>query len=437
MAKAAPRVWSLTKRTVDAAKPETRRYVIWDEKLKGFGLRVEPRPNGGVALKTFIARYRAVGGRSGTLRQKTLGRFGTVTVDEARTAARKLLGAASAGADPVGASRAKRQAGMTVAEVCDWYFREVDAGRLLGRRGRRIKASTLLSDTGRVAVHVKPLIGKRSMQSLSLSDLEEMQAHIAAEKTARKAGGKRPRGGIATGGGGAGGRTLAMLRAIFEHAVRRQIIATNPARGARLTASRRRIVRLSIDDFRALGAAMRKVDDKSTAVAAIRLLALTGFRRNEALALRPEWLIEAGAINFPDTKAGPQIRPIGRSAVTLLKRQIARARPSEWIFPAERGDGHFVGLPKVLARLCQAAQLHKLTIHTLRHGFASIAGDLGFSELVIAGLLGHSAGSVTGGYVHLDAALVTAADRVSAVIAGALDGRSDAEVISLQKGAAK
>jgi integrase len=159
---------------------------------------------------------------------------------------------------------------------------------------------------------------------------------------------------------------------------------------------------------------------------------LTGFRRNEALALRPEWLIEAGAINFPDTKAGPQIRPIGRSAVTLLKRQIARARSSAWIFPAERGDGHFVGLPKVLARLCQAAKLHKLTIHTLRHGFASIAGDLGFSELVIAGLLGHSAGSVTSGYVHLDAALITAADRVSAAIADALDGKAGAKVIPLR-----
>src|ERR1019366_4579798 len=103
------------------------------------GLRVEPRqPSGEPSLKTFIARYRAGGGRAGKLRQKTVGRYGTVTVEEARIAARKLLGAASAGADPVGEARAGRQAGVTVAEVCDWYFREVDAGRLLGRRGRRI-----------------------------------------------------------------------------------------------------------------------------------------------------------------------------------------------------------------------------------------------------------------------------------------------------------
>ena len=62
-----------------------------------------------------------------------------------------------------------------------------------------------------------------------------------------------------------------------------------------------------------------------------------------------------------------------------------------------------------------------------RHTFASVAGDLGFSELTIAGLLGHSARSVTQGYVHLDTALVVAADRVSAEIAKMLDGGTAAK----------
>jgi hypothetical protein len=57
--------------------------------------------------------------------------------------------------------------------------------------------------------------------------------------------------------------------------------------------------------------------------------------------------------------------------------------------------------------------------HVLRHTFASVAGDLGFSE---PGLLGHSARGVPQGYVHLDTALVVAAERVSAEIAQILDG---------------
>ena len=79
------------------------------------------------------------------------------------------------------------------------------------------------------------------------------------------------------------------------------------------------------------------------------------------------------------------------------------------------------------------AKLKDVTPHVLRHTFASVAGDLGFSELTIAGLLGHSARGVTQGYVHLDTALVVAADRVSAEIAKMLDGR--AEVKHLKRNA--
>jgi integrase len=110
---------------------------------------------------------------------------------------------------------------------------------------------------------------------------------------------------------------------------------------------------------------------------------------------------------------------------------------AKWVFPAERGEGHFIGLRKVLARICRKAGLAGVTPHVLRHTFASVAGDLGYSELTIAGLLGHAGGSVTAGYVHLDAALVAAADRVSAVLAGTLDGEGGAQVIPIkQSGAA-
>jgi site-specific recombinase XerD len=119
--------------------------------------------------------------------------------------------------------------------------------------------------------------------------------------------------------------------------------------------------------------------------------------------------------------------------LNLLREPARDVNDDGWLFPAERGDGHFVGLPKVLARLCKAAKLKEVTVHTLRHSYASITAELGFSELVIAGLLGHSAGSVTSGYVHLDAALVAAADRVSTVIAEALDDRRSHVVLPLKR----
>ena len=426
------RVQKLTKRVVDAAKPEANRFIVWDSELAGFGLRVEPTGH-----KTFIARYRAGGGRTGTLRQAKVGRYGTITLDEGRVLARKVLGAAASGDDPVGDKKKARQAGITVAEVCDWYIKEAEAGRILGRRGRPIKPSTLATDRGRIEAHVKPLLGRRTVRSLTLRDMEEMQADIAIGKTAQPMPERRVLGGVAAGGSGVGARTLAMMSAIFGHAIRRQVIEGNPAKGVRKMASNPRKFRLSLDQVRTLGKAMNEAaadGESPTALAAIKLLLLSGFRRGEALGLRPGWIMPAGGIDFPDTKVGPQARPLGRSAINLLRKQIDDAGANaEWVFPAERGTGHYVGVPKVLARVAKRASLKGVTPHSLRRSFASIAAELGFSELTIAGLLGHSAGTVTAGYVHLDQALVAAADRVAAVIADALDDVPVAEVIPLRE----
>ena len=432
--KATERRARLTKRTVDASKPEGARYIVWDESLAGFGLRVEP-----TGRKTFIARYRAGGGRTGVRRQATLGRYGALTVEEARTNARRLLGKAAGGSDPVGDQQRARQAGITVGEICDWYLKAAENGRLLGRMGRPIKASTLATDRMRIEAHVRPLMGRKAAQALGVADFEGMQADIAAGKTAVKRPsaktGKRRRGGLPKGGAGTAGRTLGMLRAILEHAARSGLLASNPARGVRKLASGKRKKRLSLGDIRALGNAMCEAErdgESPTGLAAIRLTLLTGLRRSETLGMHRDWLLPAGGIDFPDTKSGPQVRPIGRIAVKLLQRRFD-GNNQAWAFPSDHGNGHFVGLPKVLERVCKRANLTGITPHVLRHSFASIAAELGFSELVIAGLLGHSAGSVTAGYVHLDSALASAADRVAETIAAALDGRQEAEVVALRK----
>jgi integrase len=72
-------------------------------------------------------------------------------------------------------------------------------------------------------------------------------------------------------------------------------------------------------------------------------------------------------------------------------------------------------------------------VHTLRHSFAAVAAELGFSELTIAGLLGHKVPGVTARYAHVpDSALLAAADRVTVRIAAALDGKSAADVVPLR-----
>ena len=82
-----------------------------------------------------------------------------MTVEEARIIAHEKLVAVSKGIDPV-AEDAKAAGLVTVAEICDWYTAEAEAGRILGRRRRAIKASTLAMDRSRIEAHIKPLLGR-------------------------------------------------------------------------------------------------------------------------------------------------------------------------------------------------------------------------------------------------------------------------------------
>ena len=164
-----------------------------------------------------------------------------------------------------------------------------------------------------------------------------------------------------------------------------------------------------------------------TGLAAVRLMLLTGFRRMEVLGLERLWFNrKEHCIRFPDTKSGAQIRVLGEAAMDCIEVSAGSrgfavrlsGRSGRWPFHRS-GSCPRPRLPK--------AKLKDVTPHVLRHTFASVAGDLGFSELTIAGLLGHSARGVTQGYVHLDTALVVAADRVSAEIAQLLDGGAAAK----------
>ena len=63
-----------------------------------------------------------------------------------------------------------------MAALCDWYLEEAKAGRILGRRNRPIKASTLVMHKSRIETHIKPLLGKALVHTLKIADIERMQS---------------------------------------------------------------------------------------------------------------------------------------------------------------------------------------------------------------------------------------------------------------------
>jgi integrase len=409
----------LTKRAVDALEtPKKGQTFLWDGELRGFGVRAIPS-----GLKTFVLQYRNAEGRS---RRIVLGRYGVLTVEQARDKAKIKLGAIADGGDPAEEADGPWET-ITVAEVCDWYLAEAEAGRILGRRNRPIKPSTLAMDRSRIETHIKPLLGRRQVRALKVADISGMQADITAGKTAKPRG--PGRGGMTTGGAGVAARTVSTLQSLLAHAKLLDVIASNPALGVRKLAGRKKDRRLSVAEIKRLGETMRAAErnrEHLVALAAVRLMLLTGFRISEAQGLQRDWLhADQGYVHFPDTKSDGQVRAIGPSAAQLAASQPTR-KNCPYVFPADFGDGHFTAAKSCLARLCAAAKIEGVTPHTLRHTFGSVAGDLGFSELTIAALLGHAARGVTQSYVHIDEALRLATERVSDEIAGLLGGMTSA-----------
>ncbi|MBB4020123.1 MULTISPECIES: integrase arm-type DNA-binding domain-containing protein [Alphaproteobacteria] len=409
----------LTKKAVEALEaPATGQAFLWDGELKGFGVRVTK-----AGVKTFIIQYRNAEGKS---RRINIGRFGIMTVENARDEAKIKLGAVAAGEDPADTDDDPHHQ-VTVSDLCDWYLTEARAGRILGRRNRPIKKSTLAMDKSRIETHIKPLLGKRLAHTLKVADIEGMQSDIVAGKTAKPRG--KGRGGVTTGGPGVASRAVGTLQSILGHAARLDKLESHPSRGARKLAGKKKQRRLSVAEIKLLGTAMRHAErngENPVALAIVRFLALTGFRISEGQGLQRPWLhADAGYVAFPDTKGDAQIRAIGPSAAKIAASQPIRGN-SPYVFPSDISEGHFTAAKACLFRLCASVGIKGVTPHTLRHTFGSVAGDLGFSELTIRALLGHAAQSVTQGYVHIDEALKLAVTRTCEEIATLLDAKEEA-----------
>ena len=383
--------------------------VVWDSAVSGFGAR---RQRGSAVA--YVLKYRTVDGRQ---RWHTIGRHGAPwTPDMAREEAQRLLADVSRGVDPAAIKRSKRHA-ATVVELCDLYIKDAEAGRLLTRRKLAKKASTLATDRGRIHRHIKPLLGQHKVGAVTREDIEAFMHDVANGKTATrsKTGKKR---GLANvrGGKGTASRTVGLLGAIFAYAERHRMRAGNPVHGVIRFADGKRERRLSNNEYRALGIALQKAVTQQLwppAVAAAYFLAVTGWRSGEVLGLRwDEVDLARRTATLADTKTGRSVRPLSRTACDILH---GLAKTNDLAFPGTRGSGRMTGFPKFWARIGKLGDLPKdITPHVLRHSFASLAGDLGYSESTIAALVGHKGTSITSRYIHAaDAVLIAAADTIA------------------------
>ena len=282
--------------------------------------------------------------------------------------------------------------------------------------------------------HIVPLIGSTLARDLTRADVQRMVDQITQGRTKGVHKGRRFGKAIVKGGGSTAARAASLLGGIYTWGERRGLVAIyNPVRGVETARYLPRDRVCSTSELRALGHVLEDQQTSlSAATAALRIIALTGLRREEAVGLKWSEIDEGGhCLRLSATKTGKSVRPVGTPVLALLRSLPHRS--DTWVFPNETNTGS-AELKKPIASLFNQAGLMDARSHDLRRTFASAAADEGYSDATIAALLGHSQRSITARHYirRPDEALIAAAERTCSRIQTSLAGIL-AEILSLSR----
>lgn len=417
----------LTKRAVDEAQPaqgedgELREVKLWDSDVRGFFLRVLPS-----GAKVYAVSYGT--GRRGVVRRVTIGEHGapwtpdpatgegrTLTCELARQEAERLRGEVRAGGDP-GARRVSERALPPLAEFAERYLADYAAPHK--------RPATVAADRGLLGLREKPrrrfkvqrkartilaVLGPRRVDKVTTADVTRL--HLAWKDTPTRAN-----------------RALALLSHMFAMAERWGLRPRggNPCRGVERFDEQRRERFLSADELARLGAALDFAEraaakDKSQedgaespfAVAAIRLLILTGCRVSEILTAKWDAVdLDAGILTVPEPKEGrPKAVVLNAPAVKVLG-DLPRLKSNPFVIVGHVRGRHLTDLEHPWQRIRGRAGIEDVRLHDLRHSFASVAVAGGATLPIIGALLGHSQPATTARYAHLSDDPLRAASKV-------------------------
>ena len=370
---------TLNNRNVEALVPEDRPFIAWDDRLTGFGVRVQPS-----GVRSYIVNYRAGdGGRRAANRRLVIGRHGRVKAEQARRIAQKTLGQVADGDDPA-AAHARSRTVPTLREAFEDYL---SAGPKRKDSTVAVYRSTVHKDLGDWL--------NRSLATIERRDVEQ-RFHLLTENA----------------GWVQANNAMKMLRVLF----RRQCVdhegLHNPvdqwrAGGGRPHRQRRRRIPAPAEVLPSWHRGFETAVRNTVARDAFRFGLYTGMRRAEVFGL--EWArvdLDRGVLRVDDTKSGEPLEfPVTRQLAAILERRLAErerfaGETRGWVFPSEiSGSGHLEGMQHLNARIGEAGGA-KFWFHALRNCFISVADrDLMLPPRLTKRLVNHSRPQdVTEGY---------------------------------------
>ncbi len=334
----------ITKRAVDALTVEAGDAVFWDRDLAGFGVRVHA-----TGRKVYVVQSRGPTGP----KRVTLGRHGDMSTDEARKQAAVVIDRIKRGEDPV---PAPPEPELTVAELAERFLRV--------HVMVHCKPSTAATYRFMLDKHILPVLGGKAIGEVGRREISAL--HHRLRDTPNTAN-----------------RVVKILSKMFSLAEAWERISPGRSRERFLTP----------EEFRRLGRVLQEAEADGSvwppAIAALRLLMLTGCRKSESLTLRWDDVDRtAGELRLRDAKAGPRMVPLTAPVLAVLDG-IPRIDGTPWVLAGQRPGTGLTKLDNYWQSIRALAGLDDVRIHDIRHSYASRALALGESLPTIGKLLGH------------------------------------------------
>lgn len=356
----------ITKTAVDRMQPGD---TLRDTELKGFGVR---RQQGDPSY--FLQKK-----IDGRLRWITIGPHGSPwTPETARRKASALLMAYAHGQDPEAMAR-ERRARQTVSEVAEEF---------LADHGPRLKPRTLAEYQRLFAKFIVPKFGRRLLTDLTRGDVASF--HAGMSKTPSQAN-----------------FALTAFSALYTWAESQELLApnSNPCRGVARYQHKMMDRYLTGEELARVGQALNQLESSAAsdrfALAAIRLLILTGARRSEILTLKWDHVdLPRRRLQLPDSKTGQKTIHLNDAAIAVLTG-LPRLVGNPYVVPGRLAGTHLANVQNAWDQVRRIADIGNCRVHDLRHSFASLAVDAGASLPMIGKLLGHTQPRTTARYAHL------------------------------------
>ena len=358
----------LTTRSV-AALPATGRDAIhWDRDLAGFGVRVQR--NG---RKAYVVQSRGPAG----LKRVTLGPVAGEAIDKRRREAAGIIDRIKQGLEPVPPEPEPDPTVADLAERCMCAYVRVHC-----------KPKTQALYRNAIDLHIVPALGTMPVKDVRSKHVIELHNRMRATPSMAN-------------------HVVGMLSKMFALAATWDLVphGRNPCRRVRHYREEPRERFLTPDEYRAVGAALKEAEADGSmwppAIAAIRLLMLTGCRKSEILTLRWDDVDRTtGEFRLRDGKRGPRMVPLTTPVLKVLDG-IERVESNPWVVRGKKPGAHLPDLAWYWNRILDRAGVEGVRVHDLRHSHASQALALGESLSMIGRLLGHSKVGTTARYAHL------------------------------------